>query len=479
MEEIHELVDQLAQKVSSCCERRDFDRARHWLSKAVAVAERTRDLAIDNCVAASRENLAKHVAKADAEAAAAAHPASREARRITECTFFTSTGDLATNYYSVFNVQRNATINDIRIAYKRLYFLVHPDRAVGIPRALEASKTLSDGYDVLKTPLLREAHDARIDGDTSKAKMLEARKKQLDKAANVRDEQVDEKKRAAREAAAAAAAAREATATAAAAREAAATAAAAPGSTSTGPRQDEPSAPRPPSRKRPIPSDTHRASPSSKRPCSASKSTKKKRKPRMRLDDSSDDEASFTDCSDTDVSDVESAAPPKTAAESAAPPPAAPGPEAHQQHIQTMVNEYLTAETFDVLKKLVRLVPKLIVSSTALKRNFDELCVPMARLLASESVEVAEKMLKYLVSKARLSVEAENELGLYIKFLEKRRGRDWSGEISSTALQGLYASLVSKFNAAVSTGLKDTSSLYSKAVSMQYDLKLQIFKKSA
>ena len=54
MEEVRELVRQLTGKVSSSCALRDLERARHWLSKATAVAERSGDISIDNCVAEAR-----------------------------------------------------------------------------------------------------------------------------------------------------------------------------------------------------------------------------------------------------------------------------------------------------------------------------------------------------------------------------------------------------------------------------------------
>lgn len=226
MEEVRELVHQLTQKVSSSCALRDFERARHWLLKATAVAERSKDISIDNCVAEARSTLAKEVARADAEAARAAalaaHPAAREAQRIDGCKFVTETGGSALNLYSVFQVERHATLPEVKSAYRRLSLILHPDKAGGVPAAAAAFQTVSVGFAVLQTPLLREAHDARIDGDTKKAEMLEARQKRIDMETNYRDEQTDQKQMAARKAAAAAAADREASA---AAREASAAAA--------------------------------------------------------------------------------------------------------------------------------------------------------------------------------------------------------------------------------------------------------------
>jgi hypothetical protein len=78
-------------------------------------------------------------------------------------------------------------------------------------------------------------------------------------------------------------------------------------------------------------------------------------------------------------------------------------------------------------------------------------------------------------------VVAEKELSLEIKSLEARKlrgGAGWCLETKSTVTE-LYNALDTKFNVAVMTGLKDTSSLYTKAAAMRYDLKMQTFKKSA
>lgn len=590
MEEIQELVQQLAQKVSSCCERRDFDRARHWLSKATAVAERTQNISVDKCVADARSTLAKHVARADAEASEAAraaaaaavqrekwtsHPAAREAKRIKECTFVTRSGDCTTNFYSVFQVERTATLVDIKLAYRRLSLILHPDRAEGVPDALEVFKIVTAGFDVLKTPLLRGAHDARIDGDIAKAKMLEARHKQLCQETKNRDDQTDQEQTTAREAAAAAAAAREA------AREAAAAAAAAAAPArkcveGSGVSDDEQHTPKksfrrdyprwyvigarvvvfdfngerlrgtvadPPETntehgfcwvrldvdgyvhgypfakvrpttsqpKRAFSAGTPSAPPPSKRPRRTFRAKKKKdtkRKSRMRVDDSSD-EASFTDGSDTSEDDAYEAPkspskPSKPAPAGPAPAPAPPNPapapapepapkpvppaghepatgvpKTHEDVIQSMVDKCILAEDVAVLKKFVRLVPRLTVPVQDLAKNRGKLCVPLAQVLAHESVEVAEKMLKFYVSSARAAVVAENELGREINLLDKRRAsRNWHGETKSTVTE-LYNALDIKFNVAVTTGLKDTSALYTKAAATRYDLKMQIFRMSA
>ena len=134
-----------------------------------------------------------------------------------------------------------------------------------------------------------------------------------------------------------------------------------------------------------------------------------------------------------------------------------------------------------VLKKFLRLVPGLTVLVQDLAKSRGNLCLPLARILAHETVEVAEKMLKFYVNSARAAMVAEKELSDEMKSLEARKalgGPSWCLETERTVTE-LYNALDTKINVAVMTGLKDTSSLYTKAAAMRYDLKMQTFKKSA
>lgn len=63
------------------------------------------------------------------------------------------------DYYEVLNVDRNATIDEIKKAYRQLALKYHPDRNKS-PDAEEKFKEISEAYAVLSDPEKRRAYDA-------------------------------------------------------------------------------------------------------------------------------------------------------------------------------------------------------------------------------------------------------------------------------------------------------------------------------
>ena len=63
------------------------------------------------------------------------------------------------DYYAVLGVQRNATSDEIKKAYRKLALQFHPDRNPGDKAAEEKFKEASDAYQVLSDPEKRQLYD--------------------------------------------------------------------------------------------------------------------------------------------------------------------------------------------------------------------------------------------------------------------------------------------------------------------------------
>lgn len=77
-------------------------------------------------------------------------------------TFFEPAVLSQVNHYEVLGVAGDATLSEIRIAYRRAAQLCHPDRNGGNPAAEARFKSLGAAYRILRHPTLRQAFDQEI-----------------------------------------------------------------------------------------------------------------------------------------------------------------------------------------------------------------------------------------------------------------------------------------------------------------------------
>ena len=63
------------------------------------------------------------------------------------------------DYYSLLNVSRNATGDEIKTAYRKLAMKLHPDKNPGDKKSEEKFKEISAAYDTLSDPKKREMYD--------------------------------------------------------------------------------------------------------------------------------------------------------------------------------------------------------------------------------------------------------------------------------------------------------------------------------
>ena len=63
------------------------------------------------------------------------------------------------DYYKILGVERNATADEIKRAYKKVAIKYHPDRNPGDKEAEEKFKLAAEAYDVLRDPDKRARYD--------------------------------------------------------------------------------------------------------------------------------------------------------------------------------------------------------------------------------------------------------------------------------------------------------------------------------
>src|SRR6266516_4043119 len=63
------------------------------------------------------------------------------------------------DYYAVLSIERSASDDEIKTAYRKLAMRWHPDRNNGSKESEEKFKELTEAYDVLRDPNKRAAYD--------------------------------------------------------------------------------------------------------------------------------------------------------------------------------------------------------------------------------------------------------------------------------------------------------------------------------
>lgn len=72
------------------------------------------------------------------------------------------------NYYAILGLTRQASQNDIKKAYRQLAKQHHPDVNAGSSESERLFKEITEAYQTLQDPALREAYDARYEAFQSK-----------------------------------------------------------------------------------------------------------------------------------------------------------------------------------------------------------------------------------------------------------------------------------------------------------------------
>ena len=66
---------------------------------------------------------------------------------------------MAKNYYDVLGVQKNASPDDIKQAYRKMSKELHPDKHKGDKDAETKFKDVNEAYEVLSNPQKRQMYD--------------------------------------------------------------------------------------------------------------------------------------------------------------------------------------------------------------------------------------------------------------------------------------------------------------------------------
>ncbi|MCY4512595.1 MAG: DnaJ domain-containing protein [Bdellovibrionales bacterium] len=78
--------------------------------------------------------------------------------------FIFQTAAAPNTYYDILGISRDASQEDIKLAYNRMISEFHPDRNQA-PDATQKAQEINEAYDILKDPSLRSEYDRTIDSE--------------------------------------------------------------------------------------------------------------------------------------------------------------------------------------------------------------------------------------------------------------------------------------------------------------------------
>jgi curved DNA-binding protein CbpA len=91
----------------------------------------------------------------------------------------TNNGVLFENYYEILGIERTATKDEIKKAYRQKAKENHPDTNPGDPNAADKFIEVADAYEILSDPTRREAYDEEIGVDVDPIEDMVSRLREL------------------------------------------------------------------------------------------------------------------------------------------------------------------------------------------------------------------------------------------------------------------------------------------------------------
>ena len=77
------------------------------------------------------------------------------------------------NYYEILGLDKNATQDDIKKAYRKLAIKYHPDKNLDNPEAEENFKIINEAYSILSDDSKRRIYDLELDPNQKQESIIE------------------------------------------------------------------------------------------------------------------------------------------------------------------------------------------------------------------------------------------------------------------------------------------------------------------